>query len=42
MGEADSGRLLVIDRGRVIGLITRNGITNFVQIKAALEGVQAA
>ena len=42
MGEADSGRLLVTEGGRVIGLITRAGITNFVRIKVELEGEQAA
>jgi predicted transcriptional regulator len=41
MAEADSGRLLVTDGGRVIGLITRTGITNVVQIKAELEGETA-
>jgi predicted transcriptional regulator len=38
MAEVDCGRLLVTDGGRVIGLITRTGIVNVVQIKAELEG----
>jgi Zn-dependent protease/CBS domain-containing protein len=36
MAEADSGRLLVSDRGRVIGMITHSGLTRFVQVKTEL------
>jgi Zn-dependent protease/predicted transcriptional regulator len=38
MGEADVGRLLVTDAGRIIGLVTRTGIMRFIQLKADLEG----
>jgi Zn-dependent protease len=38
MVDADTGRLLVTEGGRVVGLITRTGITRFIQIKAELEG----
>jgi predicted transcriptional regulator len=38
MVEADVGRLLVTDGGRVVGLITRTGITRFIQLKGELEG----
>jgi len=34
---ADSGRLLVTDDGRVIGLITLSGMTRFIQLKTELE-----
>lgn len=37
MVTADSGRLLVTDGGRVIGLVTRSGITRFIQLKTELE-----
>jgi Zn-dependent protease/predicted transcriptional regulator len=41
MVEADSGRLLVTsDGGRVVGLITRTGITRFIQLKTELEEEQ--
>jgi Zn-dependent protease/predicted transcriptional regulator len=36
MNDANSGRLLVIDQGRLVGLITRTGVTRFVQIKTQL------
>ena len=38
MGDADVGRLLVTDGGRIIGLVTRTGIMRFIQLKADLEG----
>jgi Zn-dependent protease/CBS domain-containing protein len=38
MGEADVGRLLVTDGGRIVGLVTRTGIMRFIQLKADLEG----
>jgi len=34
---SDSGRLLVIDRGPVIGLAIRSGIASFTQLKTELE-----
>jgi Zn-dependent protease/CBS domain-containing protein len=34
---ADSGRLLVRDGDRIVGLITRTGITRFIQVKTELE-----
>ena len=37
MVTADSGRLLVTDGGRVIGLITMSGLTRFIQLKTELE-----
>jgi len=37
MIESDSGRLLVTDGGRIVGLITRTGITRFIQLKTELE-----
>ncbi len=40
MVESDSGRLLVTDGGRVVGLITRTGITRFMQMKTELEEEQ--
>jgi predicted transcriptional regulator len=37
MNEADSGRLVVVDNGEVIGLIPRSGVMRFIQIRAQLE-----
>ncbi len=37
MAEADAGRLLVMDDGRLVGLITRSAIARFVQIRAQLS-----
>jgi Zn-dependent protease/predicted transcriptional regulator len=37
MVTADSGRLLVTDGDRVIGLITLSGLTRFIQLKTELE-----
>ncbi|MEW6271608.1 MAG: site-2 protease family protein [Thermodesulfobacteriota bacterium] len=37
MLAADSGRLLVMERGRLAGLITRNGITRYVRLSSELE-----
>ncbi len=37
MVEADLGRLLVTDGDRLLGLITRTGVTRFVQMKTELE-----
>jgi Zn-dependent protease/CBS domain-containing protein len=36
MNEASSGRLIVIDDGKFVGLITLSGITRFVQMKTQL------
>ena len=37
MVEIDAGRLLVVDGARLHGLITRSGITRFVQLKTQLD-----
>ncbi len=37
MNAAQSGRLLVIDDGRLAGLITRTAVTRFMQMRAQLE-----
>lgn len=37
MGTADVGRLLVLEHGRLAGLITRAGIMRFVQMKMQLD-----
>jgi len=37
MVESDTGRLLVTDGSRIVGLITRTGITRFIQLKTQLE-----
>jgi Zn-dependent protease/CBS domain-containing protein len=42
MGEADSGRLLVTDGGRIVGLVTRTGIHRFLETRAALARERAA
>jgi predicted transcriptional regulator len=36
MGAQDLGRLLVMDKGRLLGLITRTGVARFVQMKGQL------
>jgi Zn-dependent protease/predicted transcriptional regulator len=36
MNDASSGRLIVLDNGRFVGLITLSGITRFVQMKTQL------
>jgi len=38
MSEVDSGRLVVIDRDKFVGLITRGGLARFAQMKSLLEG----
>jgi len=40
MIEADCGRLLVTEGGRIAGLITRTGIMRFIQLKTELEEEQ--
>jgi len=37
MNEADSGRLVVVEGGKLVGLITRSGVMRFIQIRAQLE-----
>jgi CBS domain-containing protein len=37
MTAADVGRLLVVERGRFEGMITRSGIIRFIQLKTQLE-----
>lgn len=37
MNEADSGRLVVVEDGRLVGLITRSGVMRFIQIRSQLE-----
>ena len=41
MVEFDTGRLLVVDGNRIVGLITRTGITRFIQLKTELEEEQS-
>jgi len=41
MNETSSGRLIVVDGEQFVGLITRGGITRFIQIKAQLGSVSA-
>jgi Zn-dependent protease/predicted transcriptional regulator len=36
MNQADSGRLVVTDQGKLVGLITRTGVARFVQMKTQL------
>jgi len=38
MTDADTGRLLVTDGARVVGLVTRTGITRYIQLKADMQG----
>jgi CBS domain-containing protein len=38
MNEADSGRLVVVDGGKMVGFITRTGVGRIVLMKAQLEG----
>jgi Zn-dependent protease/predicted transcriptional regulator len=37
MNEAKSGRLVVVDNGKLVGLITNSGVMRFMQIRAQLE-----
>ncbi len=37
MNEANSGRLLVVDNGKLAGLITRSAVMRYMQIRAQLE-----
>jgi Zn-dependent protease/predicted transcriptional regulator len=38
MVDSDNGRLLVTDGDRIVGLVTRTGITRFIQIRSELAG----
>jgi Zn-dependent protease/predicted transcriptional regulator len=38
MNEANSGRLVVLDGGKMVGFITRSGVARIVQMKAQLGG----
>jgi hypothetical protein len=38
MNEADSGRLVVIDDGKMVGFMTLTGVARIIQIKAQLGG----
>jgi Zn-dependent protease len=42
MVEADTGRLRVTDGTRIVGLITRTGITRFIQVRAELADEEPA
>jgi predicted transcriptional regulator len=37
MAAADIGRLLVVDQGKLVGLITRTGVTRYVHTKTQLS-----
>lgn len=37
MAAADIGRLLVVDQGKLVGLVTRTGVTRYVHTKAQLS-----
>lgn len=37
MTAADTGRLLVVDKGKLVGLITRTGVTRYVHAKTLLS-----
>jgi CBS domain-containing protein len=41
MTETESGRLLVVDEGRPVGLVTQTGIARFIQIQRLLEEGEA-
>jgi predicted transcriptional regulator len=41
MSEVDSGRLMVVDQGKFVGLITRGGLARFVQMKTLLDRPKA-
>lgn len=38
MNEANSRRLVVVDGGKMVGLIIRTGVARIVQMKAQLAG----
>lgn len=42
MDESDSGRLLVIENGRLVGFLTRSGIARFTKLRMALADAKAA
>jgi CBS domain-containing protein len=37
LGRAPGGRLLVMENGRLVGLLTKEGLVRFVQIRQVLE-----
>jgi len=37
MAQGDNDRLLVVERGRLLGMVTKSGLLRFVQIKQILE-----
>lgn len=41
MNEADSGRLVVIEDGKLAGLITRSGVMRFIQVRSQLDAKTA-
>jgi Zn-dependent protease len=42
MAAADSGRLLVVEQGKLVGLITRTGVTRYVHAKTQLSAPATA
>jgi Zn-dependent protease/predicted transcriptional regulator len=41
MVDSDNGRLLVTDGSKIVGLVTRTGITRFIQMRAELAGEES-
>ena len=39
MIKEDKGRIAVLDRGAFIGMVTRNGIARYLQIKKEMAGM---
>jgi hypothetical protein len=37
--KEDKGRIAVLDRGAFVGMLTRNGIARFLQIKKEMAGM---
>ncbi len=42
MGEKDAGRLVVMEQGKIAGLITRSGIARYVHLRTELVGPEEA
>jgi CBS domain-containing protein len=36
MAQADTGRLLVMDQGKLVGLVTRSAIAHFIMLRSEL------
>jgi hypothetical protein len=36
MAEADSGRLLVMEQDRLVGLLSRSGVAHFIMLRSQL------